>query len=426
MITLKLVLYIASLFMILVVCAPFVKKDIWFIRILDYPRLQKFIIIVGLSLAWISQISVIAQWYDYAIPVILLICALYLGYLIYPFSPLGTKMIGNSKSADQKAKLDILVANVFQENRNYPRLLRLITARNPDIVFLLEIDTLWLEGIKSLRNHFPYYIEVPKENTYGLVFYSKLPIKTSNVNYLIDPEVPSIAVDVLSGDHGIKIFGLHPTPPVPQENSHSTERDAEILMIGKMAKKETGPCVVIGDLNDVAWSYTTELFLKVSELLDPRRGRGLYSTFHAKYLLFRWPLDHFFVSRHFSLVHMKVEKHIGSDHFPISIALQIDYQNEERPLTADAADKELAEKKIQAGKEFQDADTMVHLHAMREVLNHSKLWKFICLKLMPNKLNDMYQISRSTIPLPARIMRRRLNVVEAQGNFTLPNQTTEN
>ena len=122
-------------------------------------------------------------------------------------------------------------------------------------------------------------------------------------------------------------------------------------MIGKKAKKHQGPCMVIGDLNDVAWSYTTNLFLKTSGLLDPRHGRGLYSTFHAKYKLLRWPLDHFFVSDDFHLVDMKVEKYINSDHFPISISLVLTEKNDANPEHSDSEDEELASEKIQAGLE---------------------------------------------------------------------------
>jgi len=283
----------------------------------------------------------------------LCLCILHLGYLIYPFTTLGKKMIGKANVEKGAATLDLLVANVYQDNTQYSRLLKLVKQRKPDVVFLLETDKRWLKGLEKLRKDYPDYIEVPMENTYGLLFYSKLPIKNHKVNYLIDKEVPSIVAEIEFNGHIVKVFGLHPTPPVPQENDHSTDRDAEILLIGKLAKKEKGPCVVIGDLNDVAWSYTTELFLKTSGLLDPRRGRGRYSTYHAKYPMFRWPLDHFFVSKHFGLIDMKVEENIGSDHFPISISLVITDNTKKKPLPVDNGDKQLANEKISAGKSNQ-------------------------------------------------------------------------
>lgn len=345
----KITLYILSTLSLLTVLLPFVKKDFWMFRVFDYPRLQKFSIIGLVFIAWVVFFPKTDSLIDWLLMASLGVSFLHLGYLILPFTPLGKKMIEEVKKPHHKECLNLLVANIYQHNTQYEKFLNLVEKRNPDIIFLLETDKKWLEGVKSLREAYPHHIEIPKENTYGLLFYSKLPLLHHEINYLIDEEIPSIIADVEFDNQVVRIYGLHPTPPVPQENPHSTDRDAEILMIGKMAKEYDQPCLVIGDLNDVAWSYTTKLFLKSSELLDPRRGRGMYSTFNAKYKLLRWPLDHYFVSSHFRLVDMKVEEHIDSDHFPISICLLLSHEDEENKMTADAEDKELVEEKIEAG-----------------------------------------------------------------------------
>jgi len=196
---------------------------------------------------------------------------------------------------------------------------------------------------------YPHRVEVPQDNTYGMLFYSRLPIVQHSVDHLVDPEVPSIMADVAYAGQVVRLYCLHPTPPVPQESETSTDRDAEVLQVGRMAAAHHGPCVVLGDLNDVAWSRTTELFLKTSKLLDPRRGRGLYNTFHAHYPFLRWPLDHFFLSSQFRLVAMQVEPTIGSDHFPISLSvvLRSDDASEER--TIDLEEREEVAGKIAAG-----------------------------------------------------------------------------
>jgi endonuclease/exonuclease/phosphatase (EEP) superfamily protein YafD len=97
------------------------------------------------------------------------------------------------------------------------------------------------------------------------------------------------------------------------------------------------PCMVFGDLNDVAWSYTTTLFRKTSELLDPRRGRGFYSTFSAKSRFMRFPLDYIFCSKDFGLISMKRMPKNGSDHFAIvtELAYQPALQSQQHAPHAD-------------------------------------------------------------------------------------------
>ena len=83
----------------------------------------------------------------------------------------------------------------------------------------------------------------------------------------------------------VKTWGLHPKPPVPGEDDRSTAMDKELMKVAFKAKRETLPVIIMGDLNDVAWSYVTGLLSKTSGLLDPRRGRGFYSTFSSCYWL---------------------------------------------------------------------------------------------------------------------------------------------
>ena len=293
---------------------------------------------------------------DDVILLLLGLCTIYLAWVIIPYTPLGKQMIDKVTLDKDEKPFNLLVSNVYQDNTDYHKLVNLINKNNPDIVFLLETNKAWMENIREATDEFPYKIEVPLENTYGLLFYSKLPIRFHEVNYLISTEIPSIIVDVEYNNEIVRLYGLHPTPPVPQENEESTERDAEILITGKAAKEYGKACIVFGDMNDVAWSRTTKLFLKTSQMLDPRRGRGMYNTFHEKYWFLRWPLDHYFLSSQFRLVDMKIEDSVGSDHFPISISVVLRKDDTSGEMELDTEEKQEVEEKIEDGIEKGDAN----------------------------------------------------------------------
>src|SRR5690606_36106196 len=129
-------------------------------------------------------------------------------------------------------------------------------------------------------------------------------------------------------------------------------RDAELLLVGREAANAQQPVVVAGDLNDVAWSYTTSLFQKISRLMDPRIGRGLYNTFHAEYPFLRFPVDHVFHSSSFRVVEMKRLPYFGSDHFPILsvLAYEPDRLHAPEPPQKDPDDQQKARQLIHKGK----------------------------------------------------------------------------
>ncbi len=347
-------LRVFSAFFIFATFFPLVKLDYWWVRIFDYPRLQKFIFILIMIALWLAPFGSAIGLEAYIWSGLLGICAIYLIGKVVPFTILGKKMI-ETVPYSEEAGIHILVGNVYQYNTNYHKVVSLVQSENPDLIFFVETDKAWENGISDIEKDYPTQIKLPMDNTYGLLLYTRLEIVRQEINYLIDEEVPSLEIDVkLRNGELITIYAIHPTPPVPGENDKSTERDAEILLVGKKSKENTKPSLVIGDLNDVAWSYTSKLFLKNSEMADPRRGRGLFNTFHAKVPLFRWPLDHIFLSKHFGLASLQVQKAIGSDHFPISIKAVLTPTDDTHTIKANGDEKQEAQEKISRGLDEED------------------------------------------------------------------------
>ncbi|RZJ88385.1 MAG: endonuclease [Chryseobacterium sp.] len=341
------ILFYFSIFVVIATVIPFIRHDYWIFRVFEYPRLQKLVfnfLLIVLNI-WFWPIAS----YQVAVFGLLVINLLYLIYLVLPFTVLGSKQIISSQNPVGDNNISLLFANVYQDNRESKKYLKLIEQCDPDVVLMVETNHWWQEQMDEIGDRYPHQLKMPLENTYGMIFYSRLALRDGNINFLVEDDIPSIQVEVeLKSGQWLRLYCLHPEPPVPQENPRSTERDKEILMVAKMAKECELPVIVMGDLNDVAWSYTTELFGKVSGLLDPRRGRGFFNSFNAKYFFLRFPLDHIFCSADFTLSGIKRMNSCGSDHFPMCINFQYNPALEsfnEEPV-ADAADLELADEKI--------------------------------------------------------------------------------
>ncbi len=219
-------------------------------------------------------------------------------------------------------RIALLMSNVLQTNRRADLLLAAIRDADPDVVLCVETDDWWRERLDALAETHPHAVRRPLPNTYGMLLYSRLPLEEVQVEALVQPDIPSIQARVRLRD-GARVWlnCVHPRPPAPGESDDSLPRDAELLLVGERVREAQEPVIVCGDLNDVAWSRTTRLFQKVSRLVDPRKGRGLYSTFHARVPFFRWPLDHVFHSDSFRLVALRRLGYVGSDHFPVFVAL---------------------------------------------------------------------------------------------------------
>lgn len=349
----EIVILFLGVLMLLPTIASLTRFDEWWVRAFDFPRIQiSFLILLVLIIT--SLISPFNKTWHFILAALLAASLIYQFVKIFPYTILAKKQVLSFKGDDPSAIISVLVSNVLTTNTNYQKLLDLIEKKQPDVLLTLETDGQWEKELETIEKKYPYSVKVPQDNLYGMHLYSKMELEDVKVKYLIKEDIPSIHGYIKMNNRArIKFHALHPKPPSPTEDPTSTNRDAELLMVGKKVKKNQESVLVFGDLNDVAWSRTTRLFQKLSGLLDPRIGRGFYNTFHADYRILRWPLDHVFHTSDFTLIELSRLEHVGSDHFPMFIKLNFEPRAEtlqEEPEEADEDEKEWAEEKIKDGK----------------------------------------------------------------------------
>jgi endonuclease/exonuclease/phosphatase (EEP) superfamily protein YafD len=337
---------------IIVTFLPIIKTGVWWIRIFDYPRIQiAAFLSVSIILAYIYW-----GWNNYVgllLITSLLVALIYQLGLIFKYTPLHPIQARKASHKDFKNTIRIMESNIRMENTETEKLLRLVKDISPNVLIINEANEWWSEQLIELDKLFPYSLKKPLENTYGMLLFSEYPLKNTEINFLVEDDIPSFfATVVLPSSIEVDIHCLHPKPPMPGTPTY--ERDTEILLVGKRAKKSSHPTIVVGDLNDVAWSYTSALFQRYSGLLDPRQGRGLFNTYNVATPLFRYPLDHFFYSAHFGLVRLERLPDIGSDHFPMMLELcyEEDRDHAKNKALADSSDKAEVEEKIEDGKSY--------------------------------------------------------------------------
>lgn len=339
---------IITLILVALTMLPICRYEVWWIRSLDFPRLQLFLIILTVFLLELVllDLSLPQTWMLVAIA---LLCLSYQAWWIVPYTRLFPVEVKAADTVDCKNRIKIITANVLMSNRNAKGLVALVHEYQPDILVTLESDIWWQAQLDSLETKYPFTIKCPLDNFYGMHVYSRIPLMNSQVAYLVEQDKPSMhTLALLPSGHQIRIHFLHPAPPSPTENEESSERDAALIIIAKSVAETNVPVIVTGDLNDVAWSETTRLFRKTSGLFDPRVGRGMFNTFHANYWFIRWPLDHLFHSKHFTVHNIKKLRSFGSDHFALftELILKADNDNEYNGLNADTDDLSWAEAKM--------------------------------------------------------------------------------
>ena len=294
--------------------APKLRTEIWWMRIWVYGRLQTCLILLaalGLYLALypVGDIGTATLLMAYAVG--LSICALD----IWPSVPGRKRELRRARPGSPGTPLSVLLLNVLQENEDHAAVLARIRDSDADIVFLSETNARWRAALAPLEADYPHTFLLDKEDHNGLLFYSRHPVTRAQERYLCQDHVPSLTMDIDLAGCEVRLYCIHPRPPRPRDDTQHL--DDELMIVADELREQHRPALVIGDFNEVGWSWMVKEFKQHGGLCDPKRGRGLYNSYGAKSPFLAWPLDHAFATPHFDLTRICRLRPCGSDHYPM-------------------------------------------------------------------------------------------------------------
>ena len=245
----------------------------WWVRYLDYPRLE---FLIGMLLVW-ACLALVPRSRLGLLAMLGMACACaYDAYVLFPYTTIaGTQELaaGACPAGD---RLRLLEVNVQMTNRHDDTLLNMVRKVKPDVAWFQETNSWWKHELSPLSESMPYHVAAARPNYFGVELYSRLKLIDPQVRHLTRSANPSIftGVQLPSGDV-VKLYAIHPRPP--QAGQSVAERNAQLMETALMARGDTKPHVVAGDMNSVPWEGIIRHAERVGRFLDPRMGRGCSS-----------------------------------------------------------------------------------------------------------------------------------------------------
>ena len=318
---LALILYTAGILLVVATLLPLWRTTRWWVRVLDFPRFQIAVLATGVA-TLLAALTWPPKGFESTFLVSVVLSGAWQLSWVWRYVRGAPVEVPTAESeALTSTCVSFLTTNVYQPCRDSSGLLSIIAEADPDVILTVETDEWWCGQLgDALRARYPHHLSYPLSNGYGMALFSRFELIDPIVRFVVDDAIPSIKTGILLPSGAlIDLYGMHPQPPAPQQSS--AERDLELIVVGHEIRRSHRPAVVVGDLNDVAWSKTTLNFKAAGNLRDPRRGRGFFNTYPAGMPGLRYPLDYIFHTHHFAVKEMRVLPRFQSDHLPLIATL---------------------------------------------------------------------------------------------------------
>ena len=194
----------------------------------------------------------------------------------------------------------------------------------PDVVILLETTPTWGAYLKTLKDIYPTIALIPRNDNFGMTLLSRLPENDVEFRESGAPAVPLMVFTADVADKDLRIYAMHPPPPLGGLLSNA--RNAQLNeLANEIVPQSPQHVVVAGDLNTTVWSEALAPLIRRAGLRDAQRGHGYLPTW-APPPLWRWlgiPIDHTLVSDNVTVIDRSAGPRLGSDHWPVLTTLSL-------------------------------------------------------------------------------------------------------
>jgi endonuclease/exonuclease/phosphatase (EEP) superfamily protein YafD len=210
-----------------------------------------------------------------------------------------------------------MLMNLNALNGNTEQVMKAISDADPDILLLEEVTTKWEREFETLHDRYPHRIAQARNDCFGIMLLSKLPLSRGEILSIGEANLPTIATTIHTPSGEVFFIGTHPLPPIGK--SYSDLRNKQLQALPELVGKQKHPVLLIGDLNASPWSAHFKTLVKESGLKNSMKGFGFQPTWPANLPFLRIPLDHALHAPQIGVHNRMVGGDIGSDHFPLIV-----------------------------------------------------------------------------------------------------------
>lgn len=306
---LSLLLWLAAEAVILACLFAFFGRLWWCFDLLSHFRLQYFLCLVAFTLCYIPLKE----------PAGALLCAAFALFNLSFIWPIYRRT-GVQKGGGKQYRL--VLANILGHNQSYEKITAFLREVDADLVVLIEARPHLMEALRPLLGDYPHSFYHLRDDNFGLVLLSRLPLQTAEVCYFGDADLPSIIARLELDGVPLTVIGTHPHPP--KRRLWSAQRDRQMAAIASFVAGQSGEVLLAGDLNMTSWSHSFRDILQSSHLQDSRQGFGLQPTWPLDFPLLLVPIDHILHSKGITIHSRRLGSPIGSDHLPVVLNFNLE------------------------------------------------------------------------------------------------------